>query len=202
MRLSRPLPFAALSLALVAIACGSAHDDASTSTDSQLTRCPPGQELSCGPEGKTGNVVCACVATRASTCSTYASVPDAHFLESWAMRRSAACSPIRGNGGTWWNLWAHAPPPAGTPFIGVPSEYSEYPPISCTTKLGQGCCTYVWWPDNFPSGSPSTWQKQDPSPLCQPDTIELTPITKSVMEEIDGGTGGSTCAACALGGGL
>ena len=126
------------------------------------------------------------------------------------MPPSGACVDVAGYQGTWKQLsseYAGQRAPLFS-FDGVPNESMNGVNVvhQCSEVLGPGCCTYVWWPDNFvvPTGryEGAAGPAQDPQALCNSPGLTFYALETSIChEDNDAGVscdlpGGGTCGTC------
>ena len=170
---------AVLALGLVPAACSSSPDaeNVGVSTSEALVKqaCPNGEEARCM------GTVCSCVPVGSSeptsVCSPLPLTFGAKFVVAWAVvPRNGTCADIPGLNGVWAEIDTV---PAGFPSFPletqaqVPNAEDGIPP-NCADVFPHAtyptCCTYVWWPDGFPTAADMAMQ--DNIAICTQNTAE------------------------------
>jgi hypothetical protein len=124
-----------------------------------------------------GNLQVDCIDWPSIECPNYA------FAEAVAVQPSdGTCPDLPGYGGTWAELFSRPPPPGyvyGQNFNGVPTldpHWFVAPYPSCGSVMSGPCCTYVWWPVDWPDAfAPASG---DPGAFCAAKTTApILPIS-------------------------
>jgi hypothetical protein len=193
--------------AALALACGSTPTESEGTTSEALVSCPVGQHKYCDVNEITGRLFCTC---DQNTC-TYATPPpppagSIAWVAAWASPSvNGTCPVIRTPTGLWAEIGDVIGPTVPLDYMeSVPNNSALVPltPSDCTQVPGMGssCCTYVWWPNGYPSADGGTLPMQDVQDLCPVDGATLVPIEQIPCSYANGNhceqPGGGGCSSC------
>jgi hypothetical protein len=184
----------ALFLAALAPACGSspAEGVGTTSESVMLVNCPVGEHAYCDMNELTGRMFCTCYQ---NTCSYQAPAPPWYgsvaWIAAWASPMvGGTCPVIKTSTGRWAEIGDVLGPTDSNYMESVPGDSATTPlkPGDCTQVPGMGpsCCTYVWWPNDYPSADDTSLPKQDTADLCPVNGATLVPIEQLPCDPASG----------------
>jgi hypothetical protein len=187
----------ALFPAILALACGSTPSEREETTSAAIISCPVGEHLYCDTNEVTGKLLCTC---QQNSC-TYAPAPPPPswaaeaWIAAWASPPlNGTCPVIKTSTGLWADVGDVLGPTDQAYVNGVPTDsvsMGSLTPSGCSQVAGMpsNCCTYVWWPNGYPSYPDKGLPTQDFHDLCPVNGATLVPIEQLPCNP----TGGHKC---------